>query len=154
MPSRSHNPGSLAQARRLLLNGLAVLAVLWPLAGQVARTQAAGPDAICVDGGLSGRPFAEVNCVETVATLAEAVDDADQTKLIVVRAFPSRDANSIAGMGTYRDQGLASNIMLGTAEDPVIVQAEGWKERGYYVKPIVDGAERVTGKWTLVPGTE
>ena len=154
MFGRSLNQGSLSQPRRLLLSGLAALALLLPLAGQVKHTQAAGPDAICVDGGLSGRPFEEVNCVETVATLAEAVDDADKTKLIVVRAFPSRDANSIAGIGTYRDQGLASNVMLGTADDPVIVQAEGWKERGYYVKPIVDGAERVTGTWTLVPGTE
>jgi parallel beta-helix repeat protein len=158
--ARRHRQDERAAGYRLLINCLLAAVLLWALAGHapagLAALEAAQADtaAICVDGGDSGKPFVAVNCVRTVTTLAEAVDNVSLAKLIVVRAFASSDPNSIAGMGTYRDQGLASNVMLATASDPIIIQAEGWHEKGYFVKPIVDGAMRVTQAWELVPGTE
>jgi hypothetical protein len=66
----------------------------------LASPPAQSPDALCVDGGLSGEPFAGVNCVQTVASLQEAIDQQGHTRLVVVRAFASNDENSIAGLGT------------------------------------------------------
>ena len=146
------------RVRQRLAQPWLALALLLSLAGtaSVSATPAArqSEDALCVDGGMSGRPFRNVNCVETFATLEEAWDEVGLIRLVVVRAFASNDENSIVGMGTYRDDGLSTNVINATAADPVIVQAEGFSERGYFVRPIIAGGERVTGAWSLVPGTE
>jgi parallel beta-helix repeat protein len=159
MPRRNghHRTPAWLQSLRAVFWLVAALGV--SLAGTVPATRAASPiaqtpDAICVDGGQSGRPFAGVNCLETVTTLEAAMDSVGRTGLVVVRAFASADENSIVGMGTYRDNGLSSNVVQATAADPIIVQAEGFTEKGYFVRPIIDGAIRVTGPWELVPGTE
>ena len=145
------------RASRSAAFAVLVLVLLSALGGPARPTQAAGrqaQDALCVDGGMSGLPFAGVTCVRTVATLAEAIEQLGETRLVVVRAFASRDENSIAGMGTYRDAGLSADVMTATAADPITIQAEGFHEKGYFVKPIVDGGLRVTGTWEKTPGTK
>src|SRR5687767_11230872 len=102
--ARRHRQDERAAGYRLLINCLLAAALLWALVGHapvgLAALEAAQADtaAICVDGGDSGKPFVAVNCVRTVTTLAEAVDNVSLAKLIVVRAFASSDPNSIAGM--------------------------------------------------------
>lgn len=130
---------------------LVTLAAFVPAA--TASTQAA-PQAICVDGGLSGEPFAGVDCVETVATLEEGMDQVSDVRLVVVRAFESTDENSLGGIGTYRDAGLSTTVVTASAADPLIIQAEDFTEHGFFVKPIVDGGVRVTGVWERTDGTD
>ena len=118
-----------------------------------AATAAEPPNAVCVDGGLSGRPFSDVNCIRTVATISEAAEDVGPGSLVVVRAFASDDANSIRGMGTYRDPGLQDKVLMATVADPIIIQAEGFDTEGDFTQPIIDGALRVSRIWQRTPGT-
>jgi parallel beta-helix repeat protein len=139
-----------------------VVMVVWPAFGSAPGQPGEGmsltarapmTQAVCVDGGNSGRPFAGVTCLRTVTTLQEAVEGLGPRSLVVVRAFPSSDPNSINGIGTYRDRGLHQAPLNGTQADPIIIQAEGFNTSGRFVKPIVDGAARVTGAWTRSEGT-
>ena len=111
-------------------------------------------DTVCVDGGLSGRQFADLNCLRIVETLSEALEDVRPGSLIVVRAFPSNDKNSIRGMGTYRDLGLQNKVLIATASNPIIIQAEGFDPEGDFTKPIVDGGVRIHGSWQRTPATD
>ncbi len=123
-------------------------------AGRAGPAAAQSPEAVCVDGGQSGQPFAGVRCLKTVATIDEAVRNLKASRLVVVRAFASSDENSIDGLGTYRDPGLQKAKFKATAANPVIIQAEGFTPGGDFERPIVDGAVRVTGAWERTPGTQ
>lgn len=110
-------------------------------------------NAYCVDGGLSGLQFLDVNCSRIVETLSEAVEEVEPGSLIVVRAYPSDDRDGIRGMGTYRDGGLRTKVLTATVDSPIIIQAEGFNPNGEFIKPIIDGATRVHGVWERTPGT-
>ena len=144
----------------ILLSAISLLGASAPAGrpgdGHLLSASAPGQfrEAICVDGGMSGRPFVQARCVKTVATLEDAVDGIGPGTLVVVRAFWSNDANSIGGVGTYRDSGLQNSTMVTSLSQPIIIQAEGFNQWGAYVKPIISGAVRVQGTWERAPGTE
>jgi parallel beta-helix repeat protein len=133
--------------------GLAVLLAALALGGAAGPARSQSPDAVCVDGGQSGRPFTGVNCTRTVSTLEAAMVNLPPGSRVVVRAFASNDANSIDGMGTYRDSALENALFASTADQPTIVEAEGFDPKANFVRPIVDGAVRITGQWQRTPGT-
>jgi parallel beta-helix repeat protein len=157
-------PATLTHLVRLLILVLSVTSIAASASGQpppsadLARYPVRFPqqarDAVCVDGSMSGRPFAQANCVRTVATLEEAVHGLGPGALVVVRAFWSRDENSIAGSGTYRGSGLSHATLASSLAAPIVIQAEGFHPNGSFVKPIVSGAVRVHGQWEATPGTQ
>lgn len=118
-----------------------------------ATPSAEMPRAVCVDGDLSGRPFADVDCLWTVTTLSEAAEYIGPGSLVVVRAFPSDDPDSIRGVGTYRGSGLQGKVLTATAANPIIIQAEEFEPGAEFTKPIIDGALRIQGMWERTPGT-
>jgi hypothetical protein len=102
---------------------------------------------------MSGRPFIGVTCARTVATLSEAMQGIEPGSRVVVRAFWSNDADSIAGMGTYRDRAIENVLMVTDLSRPIVIEAEGFNPGGAFVKPIISGAVRVPGPWEPTPGT-
>jgi parallel beta-helix repeat protein len=148
-------PARIPGARTLLAVWLALaLAAPVPAAQAQRPAQPAPREVVCVDGGNSGAPFEGVTCDRTVTNLESAADGLQAGSLVVVRAFTSSDPNSIDGTGTYRGEGLLRFKLLGTQAEPIIFQAEHFDASGDFERPIVSGAERVTGDWVRTPGTQ
>lgn len=154
MGSAATAVGACGRTARLAGGCLAAALLLAAAARPVGEVRAQTAEAICVDGGQSGEPFAGVACTQTVASLAEAAKAVAPGGRIVVRAFTSADENSIEGTGTYRDEGLRVAVMVATRANPTIIEAEDFSPDGGYAAPIISGAARVTADWTRTPATE